>query len=81
MSAATITPVDKARALMIARTEKLSDLACEVDGMRKDFGAVPAWYEALTQAVELLHGVAMECSDTFGLAIYANDDEPEAEAA
>lgn len=81
MNAASITPVDKARALMIARTGKIADLACEVDGMRKEFAAVPAWYGALTQAVELLHGVAMECSDTFGLKIYADDEEQEGEAA
>lgn len=72
-----MSAADQARAILIARIEQLSNLACDVDGLRADFKTVPEWHAALTQAVDLLHGVAMEADEIYGLGLY-DDDEGDA---
>ncbi len=73
MGEATARPSEGGN-ILSAHVEKLTDLACEVDALRVDFKAVPAWHAALTQAVELLHGVGIEADALYGLGLYAHED-------
>jgi hypothetical protein len=68
-----ITNENRAKVAILAA--QLSNIACDVDGMRRDFAPHPVWFADLTQAVDLLHGVAMDCDNAFKLALYASDDD------
>lgn len=71
----TVLSTDENRAKVAMLAVQLANMACDVDGMRSDFKPHPAWFADLTQAVDLLHGVAMDCDDVFKLDLYASDDD------
>jgi hypothetical protein len=58
---------------------RLADFAGEVDGLKSAF-TDPIHLAALRQAVDLMHDVAIAHDDAGGYGVYAQDDEPEADA-